>query len=63
MVKNKGELYVALDQQYIANAEFQDVCDHAGRAFTLLGDSDRARRHSIIHQVLTNLQAKPTKER
>jgi len=25
------ELYVALDQQYITNTEFQDVYDHAGR--------------------------------
>ena len=24
------ELYVALDQQYITDAEFQDVYDHAG---------------------------------
>jgi len=27
----QSELYVALDQQYIMNAEFQDVYDHAGR--------------------------------
>ena len=27
----QSELYVALDQQYIVNAEFQDVYDHAGR--------------------------------
>jgi four helix bundle protein len=27
----QSELYVALDQQYITNAEFQDVYDHAGR--------------------------------
>jgi four helix bundle protein len=27
----QNELYVALDQQYIVNAEFQDVYDHAGR--------------------------------
>jgi four helix bundle protein len=26
-----SELYVALDQQYITKAEFQDVYDHAGR--------------------------------
>ena len=26
-----SELYVALDQQYIVNSEFQDVYDHAGR--------------------------------
>ena len=34
---------MALDQQNIANAEFQDVYDQAGGTFTLLGDSDRAR--------------------
>ena len=27
----QSELYVALDQQYITNDEFQDVYDHAGR--------------------------------
>ncbi|MFH1241717.1 MAG: four helix bundle protein [Pseudomonadota bacterium] len=27
----QSELYVALDQQYITQAEFQDVYDHAGR--------------------------------
>jgi len=27
----QSELYVALDQQYITNAEFQDAYDHAGR--------------------------------
>ncbi len=27
----QSELYVALDQQYILNAEFKDVYDHAGR--------------------------------
>ena len=27
----RGELYVALDQQYITNTEFQDVYDRAGR--------------------------------
>ena len=27
----QSELYVALDQQYISNAEFQDVYDQAGR--------------------------------
>jgi four helix bundle protein len=27
----QSELYLALDQQYITNAEFQDVYDHAGR--------------------------------
>jgi four helix bundle protein len=45
----QSELYVALDQQYITDAEFQDVYDHAGRTFTLLGDSDRARCHSRFH--------------
>jgi len=27
----RGQLYVALDQQYITNSEFQDVYDHAAR--------------------------------
>ena len=27
----QSELYVAIDQQYITNDEFQDVYDHAGR--------------------------------
>ena len=27
----QSELYVALDQQYIVDSEFQDVYDHAGR--------------------------------
>jgi four helix bundle protein len=27
----QSELYVALDEQYITNDEFQDVYDHAGR--------------------------------
>ena len=27
----QSQLYVALDQDYITNAEFQDVYDHAGR--------------------------------
>ena len=27
----QSELYMALDQQYITKAEFQDVYDHAGR--------------------------------
>ncbi|MEE8431279.1 MAG: four helix bundle protein [Candidatus Desulfatibia sp.] len=30
-IEVQSELYVALDQQYITNAEFQDVYDHAGR--------------------------------
>jgi four helix bundle protein len=44
----QSELYVALDQVYIGNAEFQDVYDHTGLP----------RGHSRFHQVLTNLQAK-----
>ena len=59
----QSELYVALDQQYITNAEFQDVYDHAGRTFTLLGDSDRARCHSRFHQALASLRARSRKER
>ena len=51
----QSELYVALDQQYITKAEFQDVYDHAGRTFTLLGYSDKARCHSWFHQVLAGL--------
>jgi four helix bundle protein len=27
----QSELYMAMDQQYITKAEFQDVYDHAGR--------------------------------
>ena len=27
----QSELYMALDQEYITNSEFQDVYDHAGR--------------------------------
>ena len=30
------ELYVALDQQYITNAEFEDVYDHAGRTRAII---------------------------
>ena len=59
----QSELYVALDQQYLTNAEFQDVYDHAGRTFTLLGDSDRARCHSRFHQVLASLRARSRKGR
>ncbi|MEE9611040.1 MAG: hypothetical protein V3W19_07290, partial [Desulfatiglandales bacterium] len=43
--------------------EFQDVLDHTGRTFTLLGDSDRARCHSRFHQLLACLRARSTKER
>jgi four helix bundle protein len=58
----QSELYVALDQHYITNTEFRDVYDHAGRTFTLLGNSDRACCHSWFHQVLADLQTRPTKE-
>lgn len=51
----QSQLYVALDQQYITKAEFQDVYDHAGRTFTLLGHSNRARDHPWFHQVLAGL--------
>ncbi len=34
----QSELYVALDQQYITNAEFQDVYDHAGRTRAAIRD-------------------------
>jgi four helix bundle protein len=57
----QSELYVALDQQYITNTEFQDVYNHAGCTFTLLGNSDRARCHSWFHQVLDSLQTRPKK--
>ena len=32
----QSELYVASDQQYITNPEFQDVYDHAGRTRTAI---------------------------
>ena len=48
----RGELYVVLDQQYITDAEFQDVYYNGGRTFTLLGDSDRARCHSRFHPAI-----------
>jgi four helix bundle protein len=32
----QSELYVALDQQYITNSEFQDVYDHAGRTLAAI---------------------------
>ena len=34
----QSELYVALDQQYIVNAEFQEVYDHAGRTRSAIQD-------------------------
>ena len=30
-IEVQSELYMALDQQYITDAEFEDVYDHAGR--------------------------------
>ncbi len=38
------EFYVALDQQYITKAEFQDVYDHAGRASAAIRGFIPARR-------------------
>ena len=52
---------MALDQQNIANAEFQDVYDQAGGTFTLLGDSDRASCHSRFHPAI-RLAGRPTSE-
>jgi len=49
--------------EVVGPSEFQDVYDHAGRTFTLLGDSDRARCHSRFHQAFTGLRARSTKER
>ncbi len=46
-----------------SGTEFQDVYDHAGCPFTLLGDSDRAHGHSRFYQVLAGLLARATKER
>jgi four helix bundle protein len=34
----QSELYVALDQQYITNTEFQDVYNHAGRTRASIRD-------------------------
>ncbi len=50
-------------RDFVLKGPIQDVYDHAERTFTLLGESDRTRRHSRFHQVLTNLRAKSTKER
>ena len=49
----QSELYVALDNQYITNNEFQGMYDHAGRTRAC---------HSWFHQVLADLQTRPTKE-
>jgi four helix bundle protein len=40
----QSELYLALDQQYITKAEFQDVYEHAGRT--------RAAIHGFINYLL-----------
>jgi four helix bundle protein len=42
----QSELYVALDQQYITDAEFQDVYDHAGRT--------RAAMRGFIKYLISN---------
>ena len=54
---------IKLARDFGFKGQIQEVYDHAGRTFTLLGDSDRAHRHSRFHQVLTKRQAKSTKER
>jgi four helix bundle protein len=46
----QSELYVAFDQQYINNAEFQDVYDHAGRT--------RAAIRGFIKYLMTYEQSK-----
>ena len=52
----QSELYLAVDQQYITKAEFQDVYDHAGR-IPQLRDC-----HSLFHQVPAVLRARSTKK-
>jgi four helix bundle protein len=47
----QSQLYVALDQQYIANPEFQDVYDHAGRT--------RAMIRGFIRYLMSCSQKKP----
>ena len=49
----QSQLYIALDQQYITKAEFQDVYDHAGRT--------RATIRGFIKYLLTYNQKKQTK--
>jgi len=48
-----SKLYVALDQQYIVNAEFQDVYDHAGRT--------RAAIRGFIKYLIAYKQGQSTK--
>jgi four helix bundle protein len=50
----QSELYVALDQKYISEAEFQDVYDHAGRT--------RARIRGFIKYLL-DYEQKSKKEK
>ena len=47
----QSELYVALDQQYITNSDFQDVYDHAART--------RAAIRGFIRYLVTYEQNKP----
>ena len=47
----QSELYVALDQQYISNAEFQDVYDHAGRT--------RAAIRGFVNYLVSYKQSQP----
>ena len=47
----QSELYVAFDQQYISNAEFQDVYDHAGRT--------RAAIRGFVKYLLSYKQSQP----
>ena len=50
----QSELYVALDQQYITNAEFHDVYDHAGRT--------RATIRGFINYLVTYEQGQQKKD-
>ena len=49
----QSEFYVALDQQYITEAEFQDVYDHAGRT--------RAAIHGFIKYLMAYEQGQQKK--
>ncbi len=50
----QSELYVAVDQQYITKAEFQDVYDHAGRT--------RAAIRGFIKYLLSYMQGQQKKQ-
>ena len=52
----QSELYVALDQQYMTSAEFQNVYDHAGRTRATI-------RGFIPARGGTSLRARSTQER